>query len=197
MSIASPTAVFAHVGHGDEFQATGGINRVEVNAETDSFLGIEVKPIEPATDGSSAVFIPATAIVDVDGQQFVFVEYENFYEPVEISTGETQGELIEVLQELSVGERLVTQGSLSLYAESRKTQTTDSVVATDGEEIMNDSVPTPVETEITENDITQDGLGRGLIAVGVGGAVLLIGAGAIVVFTSGKKNNPARNNREL
>ncbi|MGM3304930.1 hypothetical protein ACSQ6I_02920 [Anabaena sp. WFMT] len=33
--ISAPTVVFAHVGHGDEFQATGGIHRVKVNAQTD------------------------------------------------------------------------------------------------------------------------------------------------------------------
>ena len=31
--ISAPTVVSAHVGHGDEFQATGGINRVKVNAQ--------------------------------------------------------------------------------------------------------------------------------------------------------------------
>ncbi|NJO42086.1 MAG: cobalt transporter [Cyanobacteria bacterium RU_5_0] len=123
LAVSAPTVVFAHVGHGDEFQAEGGINRVQVNTETDSLLGIEVTPIEPATDGSAAVLIPATALVDANGKQLVFVQYENFYEPVPITTGATKGELVEVTQGLSVGEKLVTQGSLSLFAESRKTQT--------------------------------------------------------------------------
>lgn len=43
--ISAPTVVFAHVGHGDEFQATGGINRVKVNPQTDQLLGIVVTPI--------------------------------------------------------------------------------------------------------------------------------------------------------
>jgi len=144
LAVSAPTVVFAHVGHGDEFQAEGGVNRVQVNTETDSMLGIEVTPIEPATDGSAAVLIPVTALVDDNGQQLVFVQYENFYEPVPITTGATQGELIEVVQGLSVGENLVTQGSLSLYAESRKTQTaeaapTDSVVAASPEVAPTDS----------------------------------------------------------
>ncbi len=41
-----------------------------------------------------------TALVDADGKQLVFVQYENFYEPVEITTGATQGELIEVTEGL-------------------------------------------------------------------------------------------------
>jgi membrane fusion protein, cation efflux system len=121
MSVSS--TVLAHVGHGDEFQSKGGINRVEVKTETDSLMGIVVNPIASSADGSPGVMIPATALVDADGKPLVFVQYENFYEPVPITTGATKGDLIEVTQGLSVGEKLVTQGSLSLYAESRKTQT--------------------------------------------------------------------------
>lgn len=125
VALSAPHAL-AHVGHGDEFQAEGGINRVEVKAETDSLLGIEVNPIEAATDGSGAVLIPVTALVDDNGRQLVFVQYENFYEPVDVTVGSTQGDLIAITDGLSVGEQLVTQGSLTLYAESRKTQTAEA-----------------------------------------------------------------------
>ena len=118
--VGAPNIVLAHAGHGDEFQSEGGIGRVQVKAETDQMLGIVVEPIAPAPDGGSAVMIPATALVDADGQQLVFVKYEDFYEPVEVTTGTTQGELVEVTQGLTVGENLVTQGGLSLYAESKK-----------------------------------------------------------------------------
>lgn len=128
LALSTPAAM-AHVGHGDEFQAEGGVNRVEVKTETDSLLGIEVNPIETAVDGSAAVLIPVTALVDDAGQQLVFVQYENFYEPVPVTTGATQNDLIEVTDGLSVGEQLVTQGSLSLYAESRKTQTADAATS--------------------------------------------------------------------
>jgi membrane fusion protein, cation efflux system len=132
LSLGAP-AVLAHVGHGDEFQAEGGVNRVEVKAETDSLLGIEVNPIEAAVDGSGAVLIPVTALVDDNGRQLVFVQYENFYEPVDVTIGSTQGDLIAVTDGLSVGEQLVTQGSLTLYAESRKTQTAEVTPATSDE----------------------------------------------------------------
>jgi len=59
-------------------------------------------------------------------KQLVFVQYGEFYEPVPVKTGATQGELIEITEGLSVGEKLVTQGSLSLYAESRKTPTAET-----------------------------------------------------------------------
>lgn len=123
LTLGVPNVVIAHVGHGDEFQAEGGINRVAVNAETDSMLGIMVEPIASAPDGSGGVYIPATALVDGGDKKLVFVQYGEFYEPVPVRTGATQGELIEITEGLSVGEKLVTQGSLSLYAESRKTQT--------------------------------------------------------------------------
>ena len=125
LTLSVPTVALSHVGHGDEFQATGGIERVQVNPETDSLLGIVVTPIAPV-ENSPAVMIPVTALVDADGKQLVFVKYENFYEPVEVETGATQGEMLEITQGLSIGEQLVTQGSLSLYAESRKTKTADT-----------------------------------------------------------------------
>jgi membrane fusion protein, cation efflux system len=131
LAISAPTLVFAHVGHGDEFQSQGGVQKVKVNPETDQMLGITVTPITPATDGGAAVMIPVTSLVDADGKQLVFVKYENFYEPVPVTTGTTKGELIEVTQGLSIGEKLVTQGSLSLYAESRKTQAADAAASSD------------------------------------------------------------------
>ena len=124
LTLSTPAIAFAHVGHGDEFQATGGIERVKVNATTDKQLGIEVKAIAPEKGGGKAVLIPVTALVDADGKQLVFVQYQNFYEPVPVKTGSTKGDLIEITDGLSVGEKLVTQGSLSLYAESRKTKPT-------------------------------------------------------------------------
>ncbi|MEB3335872.1 MAG: cobalt transporter [Leptolyngbyaceae bacterium] len=126
LTLSAPTPLFAHVGHGDEFQATGGIQRVKVNAETDSMLGITVAPITQAAEAGIGVMIPVTALVDADGKQLVFVQYENFYEPVEVKTGATKGDLITVTDGLTVSETLVTQGSLSLYAESRKTKPTES-----------------------------------------------------------------------
>lgn len=125
LTLSIPAIAFAHVGHGDEFQATGGIEKVKVNAATDKQLGIEVKAIAPETGGGKAVLIPVTALVDADGKQLVFVQYQDFYEPVPVKTGSTKGDLIEITEGLSVGEKLVTQGSLTLYAESRKTKPTN------------------------------------------------------------------------
>ncbi len=208
--LAVPKAAISHVGHGDEFQAEGGINRVEVKAETDSLLGIEVNPIESAADRSATVLIPVTALVDDAGQQLVFVQYGNFYEPVPVTTGATQGDLIEVTDGLSVGEQLVTQGSLSLYAESRKTQTaeaapTAAVPATDTAHAQADAQGTPHShdtagnlappseavpaagelAQASETAAPSKGFPWGLV-VGVTSAAAVV-TGAMTVLSSGRK----------
>ncbi|MCY7282068.1 MAG: cobalt transporter [Cyanobacteria bacterium CAN_BIN43] len=215
LAISTPTVVFAHVGHGDEFQATGGTQRVQVNAASDPLLGIVVTPIAPATDGSPAVLIPVTALVDADGKQLVFVQYENFYEPVEVPTRPSQGELVKVTQGLSVGENLVTQGSLSLYAESRKTQpavdpqTANTHTQADAQGIphshdatgdmaqqpgdvaqqpgdvaqQSDAVTQQSDAVTQQSDaVTQQSSGfpMGILAAVGGGAILLIGAIAVM-----------------
>lgn len=205
--LSVPKAAISHVGHGDEFQATGGVERVQVNPETDQLLGIMVEPIASAADGSPAVFIPVTALVDADGEQLVFVQYENFYEPVPITTGATQGELIEVTEGLSVGENLVTQGSLSLYAESRKTQSADAATSPEaitspqtdtthaqadaqGIAHSHDTAGNLVESgetipQSSETAQSSQGFPMGMIAAVGGGAVLLLGA--IAVLGGGRK----------
>jgi len=201
LAISTPAIGFAHVGHGDEFQSKGGIQRVKVNAETDQMLGIVVTSIAPAAGGGTAVMIPVTALVDADGKQLAFVQYENFYEPVEITTGATKGELIEVTKGLSVGEKLVTQGSLSLYAESRKTQPAASPVAAASPQNANnhaqaDAQGIPHSHNASGNMAQKPGevppqVGgfpmKTLAAIG-GGAVLLVGTIA-VVSTRKKKSD--------
>ena len=199
--VSTPIAL-AHVGHGDEFQAEGGVDRVEVNAETDPLLGIQVNPIEPAADGSETVMIPVSALVEDTERQLVFVLYENFYEPVPVMTGESQGEMIEILEGLSVGEQLVTQGSLSLYAESRKTQTAD---AADSSEVVvtpqaNEEAVSASELATSQTDATHDqahaqgiphshdessGLPLKALAAGGGGIAVL---GGVFAFVLSKRN---------
>lgn len=193
-------AALAHVGHGDEFQSTGGVNRVEVKAETDSILGIQTAPIEPAADGSAAVLIPMTAVVDDNGQQLVFVQYENFYEPVPVAMGSTQGDLIEVAEGLSVGEQLVTEGGLALYAESRKTQAAEAPTAegefaapvTDQSHAQADAQGTPHSHDTSGNlmasgEVEQmsGGFPTGIVATTVVGVVLA--GGAIALLGSNRK----------
>jgi cation efflux system membrane fusion protein len=180
---------------------------VQVNAETDQMLGITVEPIAPATDGSPTVLIPAPSLVDADGKQLVFVQYENFYEPVEVTTGSSQGELIEVTQGLSVGENLVTQGSLSLYAESRKTQPTvdpqaanihtqaDAQGIAHSHDAAGNMAQQPGDVAQQSDAVTQQSTGfpMGILAAVGGGAMLLVGAIAVM---GGRKKKRVFSNKK-
>ena len=186
--IGAPSIVLSHAGHGDEFQSEGGIGRVPVKAETDQMLGIVVEPIAPASDGGSGVMIPATALVDADGQQLVFVKYDDYYEPVTVTTGTTQGELVEVTQGLTVGENLVTQGGLSLYAESRKTQASPEPITTpqtDDAHAQADAQGIPHSHDDAGNLVQSKQLPLGLLAAIGGGAVLLVGGVGAIAFSKG------------
>ncbi|MDJ0731083.1 MAG: cobalt transporter [Crocosphaera sp.] len=197
LTLGAPTVVLSHVGHGDEFQATGGIERVEVNPENDQVLGIVVTPIEQSA--TNRVMIPITALVEADGKQLVFVKYENFYEPVEVTTGETQGDLIAITKGLSVGEQLVTQGSLSLYAESRKTKTAETeatsepiiVSKTDAEGTSNsdDSAGNIVKASESATEETSGGFPLMTVAAIGGGVVVVVGGALAVMGSGGKKEN--------
>jgi len=202
--LAGTPAALGHVGHGDEFQAEGGVDRVEVNTQTDAMLGIQIEPIAAAA-ASDAVLVPVTALVDDGDRQIAFVRYENFYEPVPVVTGATQGDRIEILEGLSIGEELVTAGSLALYAESRKTQSADAAEeseptesvatesiepeATDGaSDAAGDAgevaTETPEEpTELPESTEAASGFPMGIVGVGAG--VVLV-AGAAFALTRNK-----------
>ncbi|MEA5511384.1 cobalt transporter [Crocosphaera sp. UHCC 0190] len=212
LTLGVPTVVLSHVGHGDEFQATGGIQKVQMNAETDQMLGIVVTPIEQTAADGVGVMIPFSALVDADGKQLVFVQYENYYEPVEVTTGATQGELIQVTKELSVGEKLVIQGSLSLYAESRKTKTaetepTSEPITTSEPELNHaeaDAQGIPHSHDNTGNMVKESSQGTEeksdgfpiitMAAIG-GGAVVLVGGALAIIGSGGKKKGSLSNRR--
>ena len=192
LTLGVPSVVLSHVGHGDEFQATGGIERVQVNPENDQMLGIVVTPIEQSA--ANGVMIPITALVEADGKQLVFVKYENFYEPVEVTTGTTQGDLITITDGLSVGEQLVTQGSLSLYAESRKTKTAETeatsepIITTETTSNSEDAENTAKASESATEE-TSGGFPIITVAAIGGGVVVLVGGALAVMGSGGKKEN--------
>lgn len=198
MSLALGTpAAFAHAGHGDEFQAEGGVNRVEINEQTDAFLGIQIAPIEPTSAQGDAVMIPATALVEDNGRQLVFVQHDNFYEPVDVTTGETAGDLIAITEGLLVGEQLVTQGSLSLYAESRKTVTADSgaseTVESETESVAaTEEAHTKAHAEGIPHDHHHDhhhGISKKSLLAIAGGSLGVIGGAIAFALNSRKKSD--------
>ncbi|MFK8183597.1 MAG: cobalt transporter [Phormidesmis sp.] len=186
LSVGTPS--LAHVGHGDEFDATGDVQRVEMNAETDGALGIQVAPIEPATDGSAAVFIPATSLVEGDGTTYAFVEYEGFYEPVPVTTGASEGDLIEITEGLSVGEQLVTQGGLTLYAQSRRAQPADTAQASENETAIDETATSaaPVNSVATSEAPTESSFPL-LPVAGVGVVALLAVGGTFIAKNNGQR----------
>ncbi|MDB9515625.1 efflux RND transporter periplasmic adaptor subunit [Roseofilum reptotaenium CS-1145] len=202
LTLSTPNVVLSHVGHGDEFQATGGIERVQINPETDSLLGIVVTSIAAASDGSSAVMIPMTALVRADGKQLVFVKYGNFYEPVEVATGVTEGEFIEITEGLSIGEQLVIQGSLSLYAESRKTKTaepettapTHAQADAQGIPHSHDSTGNMIQKSGQTTENQSGGLSWKAIATIVGGSLVLV-SGTFVAMGNGSKKKEIFSNK--
>ncbi|MBC7516718.1 MAG: cobalt transporter [Alkalinema sp. FL-bin-369] len=183
-----PIAAVAHVGHGDEFQSKGGIQRVKLNAENDKMLGIVVTPIAAGPD----VMIPVTAMVEADGQKLVFVQYDKFYEPVPITTGATKGELIAVTQGLSAGEKLVTQGSLSLYAESRKTQSSPAASASPAApQTAAEAQHAQAHTQGAEH--SHDGEFPIKKVAAIAGGLVLLGGGAFAVLNWQKKKGTSEN----
>ncbi len=167
----------AHVGHGDEFQQQGNVRQVKASAEIDSLLGITTAP---ATEAGGVVSIPVAAVVDAEGKPLVFVKSGTTYDPVLIQTGASKGDQIEVTDGVTAGENVVTQGALSLYAESKKSQ---AGAAASGETpaASSDATATPAAATPTAAE------GLNPLVIGVGAAVVVVG-GVVVVSRLGKKH---------
>ena len=160
----------AHVGHGDEFQQQGNVRQVKASAEIDSLLGITTAP---ATEAGGVVSIPVAAVVDADGKPLAFVKSGTTYDPVFLQTGASQGDQIAITDgSIAPGDDVVTQGTLSLYAESKKSQR--AVAASEAAPAAPQSRPTAAA-------------GLNPLVIGAGAAVVVLGAGG-VVSRLGKKN---------
>ena len=112
--------------------------------------------------------IPASAVVDAEGQSLVFVQNGDAFEPVEVALGRTAGDEVEVQSGLFEGDQVVTQGALQLYAQSLRGDTTEA-----------EPEPT-VET-------TRQSVPLWLLALGGGGAIATTAAAA---FLLGRRTRP-------
>lgn len=177
LALGSLHPAVAHVGHGDEFQQQGNVRQVKASAEIDSLLGITTAP---AAEAGGAVTIPVAAVVDADGKPLVFVKSGTTYDPVFIQTGASKGDQIEVTDGVTAGENVVTQGALSLYAESKKSQ---AGAAASGETPA--ASPDAPATPAAATPMAAEGLNP--LVIGVGAAVVVVG-GVVVVSRLGKKN---------
>jgi cation efflux system membrane fusion protein len=145
----------AHVGHGDEFQQQGDVRQVKANADTDALLGVLTEKPQQGPDGLS---VPAAAVVDADGKQLVFVKTATTYDPVFVGTGTTSGDRVTIATGVDATDEVVVQGALSLYAESKKSQQSDTA----------QPVAVPAETTKAASPAPQlNPLGIGAAVVGV------------------------------
>lgn len=72
-------------------------------------------------------FIPQSAIVDIQGQEIVYLQNgNNLYQPIEVTFGQTFEDKIEVKKGLFVGDRVVVEGGIMLYAQSLRTNNVSS-----------------------------------------------------------------------
>lgn len=97
---------------------------VPVQAELDNANGL-LKPgmfaeLEILTERSleAVITIPQSAIVEANGQQIVYVQNGNAYQPVNITVGRKSGDLVEIKDGLFEGDLVVTQRGMQLYAQS-------------------------------------------------------------------------------
>lgn len=176
LALGSLQPAMAHVGHGDEFQQQGNVRQVKASAEIDSMLGITTAP---ATEVGGVISIPVAAVVDADGKPLAFVKSGTTYDPVFLQTGDSQGDQIEITDgSISPGDNVVTQGALSLYAESKKSQ---SAVAASGE--------TPASAPATPAAAApapSAAAGPNPLVIGAVAVVVVVG-GVVVASRLGKK----------
>ncbi|MUG93368.1 efflux RND transporter periplasmic adaptor subunit [Scytonema sp. UIC 10036] len=62
--------------------------------------------------------IPSSAVVEANGKKLVYVQNGNAFESVEVTLGQTSGDLVEVKSGLFDGDLIVTQRAPQLYAQS-------------------------------------------------------------------------------
>ncbi|MDM9380210.1 efflux RND transporter periplasmic adaptor subunit [Chlorogloeopsis sp. ULAP01] len=151
---------------------------VSVQAEINN-IGGQLKPgmfaeLEVMTNQASdaQLVIPSSAVVDVNGKKTVYVQNGNAYQPIEVSLGQTSGDLIEVKTGLFEGDLIVTQRAPQLYAQSLRggAKTTDTTKETPAQatEVKTSSLPVPLW----------------LLGVGGGGVIATIAFMAGVYITS-------------
>lgn len=129
---------------------------VPVQAELDN-SNRQLKPgmfaeLQVLTDQTpkAIVAIPSSAVVEANGKQLVYVQNGNAFQPVEVTLGQTSGNMVEVKSGLFDGDLLVTQRAPQLYAESlrggaRQTPSADSHGGADAAKASNEG-KSPVST---------------------------------------------------
>ena len=116
------------------------------------------------------VVIPQSALVEANGQQLVFVQNGNSFQPVEVVLGRQARNLIEVKSGLFEGDRIVTQRANQLYAQS----------------LRGGGASEEAEPEVTQASVTGDALPWWVVIPA--GGLLAIGTFAAGAFWSNRRN---------
>lgn len=64
----------------------------------------------------ASIVIPGSAIMEDDGRDYVYVKYDDFYQPVFIKAGQKSASKVEVSEGLYEGDNIVVRGSRQLQA---------------------------------------------------------------------------------
>jgi membrane fusion protein, heavy metal efflux system len=157
---------------------------VPVRAQIENSSGV-LKPgmfaeLEVLTGQTSAAIlaIPNSALVEANGKQLVYIQNGNAFQPVEVTLGQTSGNLVEVKSGLFEGDKIVTQRAPQLYAQSLRGGNKPA----EGEE---EQKATPQATETNNSSFPVPGW---LVGAG-GGLVFGMGAFSIGVL-AGRRTRP-------
>jgi cobalt-zinc-cadmium efflux system membrane fusion protein len=104
---------------------TGDTRVVAVRAKLNN-SNEELKPgmfaeLEVLTDqtADAVLAVPTNAVIEANGKQLVYIQNGNdSYQPVDITLGQTYGDLVAIEGSLFEGDRIVTEGATMLYAQS-------------------------------------------------------------------------------
>jgi cation efflux system membrane fusion protein len=168
----------AHVGHGDEFQQQGDVRQVKANPDTDALLGVmTAKPQQ----GPAGLTVPTAAVVDAEGKSLVFVNSGSTYDPVFVETGATSGDRVTIASGVDATEDVVVQGALSLYAESKKSQQSETAQPVNPSAAPS-AESTPATTAAASPEPQLNPFGIGAAAVGV------LALGGVAVTRLGRRS---------
>jgi len=137
--------------------------------------------LEVLTDrtGAAILAIPTSAVVEANGKKQVYLQNGNAYQPVEVTLGQTSGDMVEVKTGLFEGDLVVTQRSPQLYAQSLRGGSTAK--ANDS----HDEAPAP--SQATDSNKSSSQLPWWLV-ISAGGGVAAIASGA---FWLGRRSKPS------
>jgi membrane fusion protein, heavy metal efflux system len=116
-------------------------------------------------NGKAVSVIPRSALLDIDGEKFVYVQKGEAFVPTEVHLGQTDGDLVEVKEGVSPGDLVVTQRVFQLRTQALKSS---GVLETEPSE-KPASEKSSQKPESSSNNLPGWVLGLGSILLAAGG----------------------------